>query len=393
MFDAEAHHGAAEALSRNNELLRRENALLRHFLQRASPAAATAADGVHASPCNSGRGRGEALLPAEKYEMCALGIEAVKKEIDQVRLDGEMELAGLVASVADCKVQEAQMKKSVDELLKLVLGADAWPPAAKQPDKASGGGAGDSGPGGAPGATERPPASPPWTSIVPAPALPALPSQKQLAQAVIPAARVEAFLEAHLARHDACSVRLQMRAGMLRGQLAKLQAQQAQREGSSLTAVDFEQLQIEHRQAEAAMHESDAEAAALKAGASRVAQELAALRQSLAAADGDTQRMLGELAAKEREAAVMEAAEEAVEDECARLEAKCTALRATRAPQGEGAKQPPSVQAYIQARRERNLCLNRASWASRSSASCAHQPAAPVLVACILHPLVRAVAP
>lgn len=350
--------------------LRRENALLRRHLLRTCPAGG---GGVAAARCDRG-GDGEALTPAEKYELCIQEVEVAGKEALQVRVDGEEEHATLLARLADSKQQEAGIRKDIGELLKL-LGLEACLSSEDSSAQPA------AGPGTAAAPLEQPGQEPPQqpssgtssaSSSAPSPV--SLPPPKQLARLQIPAARVEALLEAYLSRHDASAVRLELRIGMLKPQLAKLQAQQAAREGACLTAVDYEQLQIEHRQAEAAMRNRSAEATALKTDVSRALQQLAGLRRSLGAAEADSQHMVRQLEEKERELGAAEAQLESVGGECSSLQARCKALREAKHRSSADA---PRVMAYLQvtsaARCVADTCLHsRAAGSLPRCTTCRH---------------------
>lgn len=186
--------------------LRRENALLNHFLSRVCPDAltvkrpndppATCPDDVNMRPLT--------LLPAALLaELCAQEVDMVRDNISQARQDAEEEAAVLAVTTADAEAQEAATCKDVAELLALV--GLSLPATAAFSGSESSAPAKDCGEHSAAAGSLL-------SHAAPAFALP------------VPAARVEAFLEAYLARLDASVNRLSMRAHMLRVQLARHKA-------------------------------------------------------------------------------------------------------------------------------------------------------------------------
>lgn len=114
--------------------------------------------------------------------------------------------------------------------------------------------------------------------------------------------------------------------------------------------MDYEQLQIEHKQAESATHAAAAEAMRLKAGVGCVMQSMAALRKSLADASADCAIKLAQLAAAGEELHVIETVAESAEEECYGLHVRCAALKEATVREGthdEGGS--PRIVAYIEA--------------------------------------------
>lgn len=205
-------------------LLQLENALLRGLLQRLAPqalgggaaaAADAAADAVR-----------DPLLLAEKAELCAAEANAVRRETERLKAEGELERACAQAAVADARGQAAAETARDQAALLALLGlpaeraapsaADVEPEAATTPAAAvaapADAAAGEDGTAaaaqlGAP----RPLAAP----VDPAAALPfALSSARQLARADLHGGRLAQWMEDVLARHAAAATRLQMRVQM-----------------------------------------------------------------------------------------------------------------------------------------------------------------------------------
>ena len=97
--------------------------------------------------------------------------------------------------------------------------------------------------------------------------------------------------------------------------------------GDTLKKVDFDQLCIQHSQAEAALAAASAEAIALKAQVARAAQHLADQRGALAASAAASEQLRHDSGEKEGQAAQLEADAGKVEREGGLLECECQRLR------------------------------------------------------------------
>ncbi|PSC70920.1 hypothetical protein C2E20_5673 [Micractinium conductrix] len=320
-------------------LLQLENALLRGLLQRLAPqalgggaaaAADAAADAVR-----------DPLLLAEKAELCAAEANAVRRETERLKAEGELERACAQAAVADARGQAAAETARDQAALLALLGlpaeraapsaADVEPEAATTPAAAvaapADAAAGEDGTAaaaqlGAP----RPLAAP----VDPAAALPfALSSARQLARADLHGGRLAQWMEDVLARHAAAATRLQMRVQMQQTQLARAESQLGAKAelGEALRKVDFDALRIEHAQAEAALAAASTDAIALKTQVAAAAARLAEQRGALGAASAAAAALASQTGVREGQAAALRAQADKAQREVAALQHECQRLR------------------------------------------------------------------
>lgn len=184
------------------------------------------------SPCSIEGGQPELPLH-ERLELCALETKALQREIAQVQLDSELEMACTAAGIADCRQhQPAETARDLAALLSvLAVTADQAPrdlPAASQPEPAAT--LADTGHQ----LEQLPSSSSPSAASIPSPdadgepakaaaelyaaalpALLALPTPRQLARAALSGDRLQQFLGGILERHGATAARMQMRNAML----------------------------------------------------------------------------------------------------------------------------------------------------------------------------------
>ncbi|KAI7840383.1 hypothetical protein COHA_005884 [Chlorella ohadii] len=123
-------------------------------------------------------------------------------------------------------------------------------------------------------------------------------------------------------------------------QLAQVEAQLAQRteQGAAFSRVDFEQLRIEHSQAEAALAEATAEAISLKAAVAAAQQRLADQRAALSSAAAATAALRKEAGTREGQLEVLRGEVGKAEREQGLLERECARLRQQRGGGSGGAK-------------------------------------------------------
>ncbi|KAL4857596.1 hypothetical protein ACK3TF_002045 [Chlorella vulgaris] len=305
------------------------------------------------SPCSIEGGQPELPLH-ERLELCALETKALQREIAQVQLDSELEMACTAAGIADCRLhQPAETARDLAALLSvLAVTADQTPtprdlPAASQPEPAAT--LADTGrqleqlppSSSSPSAASIPspdadgePAKAAVESYAAAlPALLALPTPRQLARAALSGDRLQQFLGGILERHDATAARMQMRNAMLQagGQLpaggSALAIKAAQGGATALRRVDFDQLRIERAQAEAEVADATAGAITLKSHVVRGQQRLVDRRTTLADAAADTAQLQGQIDALEAHAAQLLADAGKVRAEAATVERACKQLR------------------------------------------------------------------
>ena len=230
--------------------LEAEALLLTQYLRRQQPQpqqegaadAAAAGSGAADAPAVTVASAGapadlprEPLLLAEKQELCAAEIAAMRREVDAIQEEGELQRAAAAAAAADARGhQAAELARDLVALLDLLglpqPGPDARIPAAHNmlaPPAAAAEPAqqGDAAAAAGDAPTAEPPAGAAATPTAPAATAPPavapaaghrLPDARQLARADLHGGRMQEWMEGIVARHAAAADRLRQRASLLK---------------------------------------------------------------------------------------------------------------------------------------------------------------------------------
>lgn len=207
-----------------------ENSFLSSLLQRVAPGSL----GLPAPAAYASRTGPTLLLLPEKQELCVAEAAAIRRQIEKIKADWDLERSCIEAGIADARKQQAaETARDLAALLGL-LGLPAPPAAAAaealgmavvaaatavplepgRPGPPAAAASADDAASPAAGAASVVPASA-AAAVAAAVAALALPSARQLAGADFNGARLAHFLEDVLARHAAATTRLQSRNAML----------------------------------------------------------------------------------------------------------------------------------------------------------------------------------